>query len=85
MRQAASSQTAGTFVCNHVFYGLMNMFQNCSIKGGFVHISYFPEQAVNHPGKASMSLDLIVEGLLSVVKTTILVEEDVVVSDGATH
>lgn len=79
------SQTAGTFVCNHLFYGLMNMIQNCSIKGGFVHIPYLPEQAANHPGKASMSLDLIVQGLLSVVKTTILVEEDVVVSGGATH
>ncbi|MCY9023203.1 pyroglutamyl-peptidase I [Priestia megaterium] len=79
------SQTAGTFVCNHVFYGLMNMIQNCSIKGGFVHIPYLPEQAVNHPGKASMSLDLIVQGLLSVVKTTILVEEDILVSGGATH
>jgi len=79
------SQTAGTFVCNHVFYGLMNMIQNCSIKGGFVHIPYLPEQAVNHPGKASMSLDLIVQGLLNVVRTTILVKEDVVVSGGATH
>ncbi|MGE1111830.1 pyroglutamyl-peptidase I [Priestia megaterium] len=79
------SQTAGTFVCNHVFYGLMNMIQNCRIKGGFVHIPYLPEQAVNHPGKASMALDLIVQGLLNVVKTTILVEEDVVVSGGATH
>jgi len=79
------SQTAGTFVCNHVFYGLMTMIQNCSIKGGFVHIPYLPEQAVNHPGKASMSLDLIVQGLLSIVKTTIVTEDDILVSGGATH
>ncbi|MED3895290.1 MULTISPECIES: pyroglutamyl-peptidase I [Priestia] len=79
------SQTAGTFVCNHVFYGLMNMIQNCGIKGGFVHIPYLPEQAVNHPGKASMSLDLIVEGLRSIVKTTIVTEDDILVSGGATH
>ncbi|MGE7717260.1 pyroglutamyl-peptidase I [Priestia megaterium] len=79
------SQTAGTFVCNHVFYGLMNMIQNCCIKGGFVHIPYLPEQAVNHLGKASMSLDLIVQGLLSIVKTTIVTEDDILVSGGATH
>lgn len=79
------SQTAGTFVCNHVFYGLMNMIQSCSIKGGFVHIPYLPEQAVNHSGKASMSLDLIVRGLLSIVKTTIVTEDDILVSGGATH
>lgn len=61
------------------------MIQNCCIKGGFVHIAYLPEQAVNHPGKASMLLDLIVQGLLGLVKTTILVEENIVVSGGATH
>jgi pyroglutamyl-peptidase len=61
------------------------MIQNCSIKGGFVHIPYLPEQAVNHPGKASMSLDLIVQGLLSIAKTTIVTEDDILVSGGATH
>ncbi|WP_336129881.1 hypothetical protein [Priestia megaterium] len=43
------------------------------------------EQVMNHPRKASMSLNLILQGLLNVVKTTVLIDEDIVISDGATH
>lgn len=36
---AEVSQTAGTFVCNHVFYGLMHQLRNRGgIRGGFVHV-----------------------------------------------
>jgi pyroglutamyl-peptidase len=33
------SQSAGTYVCNHVFYGLMHQLnQKTGIRGGFIHI-----------------------------------------------
>ena len=33
------SQTAGTYVCNHVFYGLMDaLAARSEVRGGFVHI-----------------------------------------------
>ena len=36
---AAVSQTAGTFVCNHVFYGLMHQLRRqTAVRGGFVHV-----------------------------------------------
>ena len=35
---AAISQTAGTFVCNHVFYGLMRALEGTDVPGGFVHV-----------------------------------------------
>ncbi|MCZ6944878.1 pyroglutamyl-peptidase I, partial [Bacillus mycoides] len=55
---ASVSQTAGTFVCNHLFYGLMHELEkhDKKIKGGFVHIPFLPEQASNYPGQPSMSL-----------------------------
>ena len=68
---AEVSQTAGTFVCNHVFYGLMDTlatqtgFQNPdggTVRGGFVHVPYLPEQ-----GSPSMVLDDMVQGLLLAV------------------
>jgi len=62
---ASLSYSAGTFVCNHVFYSLMHhiaMEQN-DVQGGFIHVPYLPEQAANHPGAASISLDQIVLGL----------------------
>ncbi|TKI99943.1 pyroglutamyl-peptidase I, partial [Bacillus cereus] len=46
------SQTAGTFVCNHLFYGLMHELEkhDKKIKGGFIHIPFLPEQAINVTG-----------------------------------
>ena len=42
------SQTAGTFVCNHVFYGLMHALARQRgahrTRGGFIHVPYLPEQ-----------------------------------------
>jgi pyroglutamyl-peptidase len=36
---AAVSQTAGTFVCNHVFFGLMHLLRRRpGLRGGFVHV-----------------------------------------------
>jgi pyroglutamyl-peptidase len=56
------SQTAGTFVCNHVFYGLMHTLGTRpgfpGIRGGLIHVPWLPEQ-----GQPSMPLDDIVRGL----------------------
>jgi pyroglutamyl-peptidase len=47
---AEVSNTAGTFVCNHVFYALMRA-RACKpgLIGGFVHVPYIPEQSANNP------------------------------------
>lgn len=60
--RAEVSQTAGTFVCNHVFYGLMHELATrrgfTQTRGGFVHVPWLPQQ-----GQPSMGLDDIVNGL----------------------
>jgi pyroglutamyl-peptidase len=61
--QASVSQTAGTFVCNHVFYGLMHHLRQKEAIGGFMHVPYLPEQAAALEGAPSMPLAQIVEGL----------------------
>jgi pyroglutamyl-peptidase len=45
---ASVSQSAGTFVCNHVFYGLMHALAERAdqTKGGFIHVPLLPEQVV---------------------------------------
>ncbi|KOY30100.1 pyroglutamyl-peptidase I [Vibrio parahaemolyticus] len=75
------SNSAGTFVCNHLFYGVQHYLRGKSIRHGFVHIPLLPEQATdgNHP---SMSLDMIVAGLKLVAQVVIDHESDVVVSGG---
>jgi pyroglutamyl-peptidase len=84
---ASVSQTAGTFVCNHIFYGLMHLLNNAGNKarGGFIHIPFLPEQAVRHRGQPSMSLDTIVKGLELAIQTTLTHSEDIVEAGGQIH
>jgi pyroglutamyl-peptidase len=44
---ASVSSSAGTFVCNHVFYGLMHELakNGNAVRGGFVHVPLLPGQA----------------------------------------
>ena len=52
------SQTAGTFVCNHVFYALQHHLQGQRVMSGFVHLPALPEQAARagRPTPPSMAL-----------------------------
>ncbi|WP_228895138.1 pyroglutamyl-peptidase I [Pseudoduganella aquatica] len=84
---ASVSQTAGTFVCNHVFYGLMHAAAKGrrAMRAGFIHIPYLPQQAAAHPGAASMALADMIEGLRIAVRTTLATVADVRVQGGATQ
>ena len=78
------SQTAGTYVCNHVFYGLMHYVaeNKAAIRGGFIHIPYLPEQAARQSGQPSMALETIVKGLRVATEAVISHDQDMVVSGG---
>lgn len=75
---ASVSNSAGTFVCNHIFYGLMHhLQQEGSIRrGGFIHIPYLPQQAAKLSGQPSMALDIIVRGLKKAIEATIMAKTD---------
>lgn len=81
---AAVSNTAGTFVCNHIFYGLMHYLSagGKQIRGGFIHIPFLPEQIVRNPGQPSMSLELIVKGLELAIEAAVVNEKDIVAVGG---
>lgn len=82
---AAVSNTAGTFVCNHIMYGALHYAatNQPGLKAGFVHIPYLPMQTIDKLTMPSMSCDDIVKGLTSLLETVIKVEEDVKESGGA--
>lgn len=84
---ASVSQTAGTFVCNHVMYGLLHHLASHKkpVRGGFIHIPYLPEQAVAHPGAASMSAQTVLLALEMALTLSLTVEEDIRLEGGATH
>lgn len=84
---ASVSQTAGTYVCNHVFYGLMHYANKNAhiLRAGFVHIPYLPSQASAHPGAPSMSLDSLEKAFHLLLETSISQEKDIRFGSGATH
>ncbi|WLS77779.1 pyroglutamyl-peptidase I [Erwinia pyri] len=84
---ASVSQTAGTYVCNHVMYGLMHYLaqHKNAIRGGFIHIPYLPEQAVKHPGAASMPAPTVILALEMALSIALTVDQDIRLEGGATH
>lgn len=66
---AAESLSAGSFVCNHLFYGLMHALRRRrSVQAGFVHLPWLPEQVAERPGAFALPLDTqvgAVRGLLA--------------------
>lgn len=83
---AEISQTAGTFVCNHVFYGLMHaLAATPAIRGGFVHIPFLPEQAARHAGAPSLAQAEVVRALRLIVETSLATPTDKRIGGGATH
>lgn len=83
---AGISQSAGTFVCNHVFYGLMHsLHKRRRVRGGFVHVPYSPEQAAHHPGAASLPVDTVTAALRIIVRATLKDPRDLPIPVDATH
>ena len=73
---AEVSQTAGTFVCNHVFYGLMHELATrpelAHTRGGFVHVPWLPGQ-----GQPAMPLEEIVHGLQLAIECALATKHDI--------
>ena len=67
------SNSAGTYVCNHIMYGLLYNIDKKypKVKGGFIHIPYLPEQVIDKANTPSMSLDNIIKGLTLTVETLV--------------
>lgn len=85
---AAVSNTAGTFVCNHLFFGLMHRIATrpaAGMRGGFIHIPYLTGQAARLPGQPSMALETLVAGLRVAIATALSVREDVLETGGQLH
>lgn len=78
---ASVSQTAGTFVCNQVFYRLQHALAATTVRSGFIHVPYLPEQ-VAVSGRPSMALDTLVEGLRLAVLTAWQTAVDVTQAGG---
>lgn len=79
--RAEVSQTAGTFVCNQTFYGLMHLLAQPkwqATRGGLVHVPWLPEQ-----GQPSMRVEEIVRGLELGIACALATDHDIRKEAGA--
>ncbi len=80
---ASVSQTAGTFVCNHVFYGLMHELRaQKRVRGGFIHVPFLPAQTKTQP---SLPLEKMTAAIRIAIGTAVKVRRDVRLAAGATQ
>ena len=85
---ATVSNTAGTFVCNHLMYQALYLadkkFPN--MRAGFMHIPYMTEQVLNKPNTASMCLTDIVRGIEAAIRAIVYYKDkDLELVGGTTH
>jgi pyroglutamyl-peptidase len=67
---AKISNSAGTYVCNQLMYGLLYNISKLypTIKGGFIHVPYIPEQVIDRKNLPSMPLTDIEKALQCAIK-----------------
>jgi pyroglutamyl-peptidase len=82
---AAISQTAGTYVCNALFYGLMDLLASRSgITGGFVHVPYSTGQGAVH-GLPGLDVGQMAAALALIAVTALGTGADLPLAAGAEH
>lgn len=65
---AAVSMSAGTFVCNHLFYALQHHLAGSTVRSGFIHVPLMDEQRFEFSGLPSMPLAQMVAGVQACLK-----------------
>lgn len=83
---ASVSNTAGTFVCNHVGYALLDRLRQGlaapGARGGFMHVPPVPDQKSKGPGIAGMPIERQIEGVRAALQAAMSTTRDLHVSAG---
>jgi pyroglutamyl-peptidase len=77
---ASISITAGTFVCNHLMYGVLYTLAKefPGVRGGFIHVPFIPEQVVSRPAPSPyMALADIAHGLEAALEAIVVHDQDI--------
>ncbi len=68
---AATSLSAGTFVCNHIFYELQNALAGSDVLSGFIHVPLMTEQQEDFPGLFTMPIEQMVLAAKTIITTLV--------------
>lgn len=84
---ASVSNTAGTFVCNHVFYAVMHHLTQSDYRqtrAGFIHIPAIPQQGLGSK-VPTMELDVITKAIEIAIETVLTTSTDMAIEGGSLH
>lgn len=83
---ASVSNTAGTFVCNHLMYGVLHLLaqEYPGVRGGFMHVPFAPEQVTSRPAP-SLSVRDIARGIEAAIGAIAQHGKDIASIEGTTH
>jgi pyroglutamyl-peptidase len=81
---AEVSNSAGTFVCNHVFFALQHLLRRRrSVRSGFMHLPLLPEQLAAGDARPCLSLSAMVDGTCVALATALATRVDLRIAEGA--
>lgn len=81
------SNSAGTFVCNHLMYGVLHhVATHCpQVRAGFMHVPFTWSQVVDRPNTPAMGADDIARAVEAAVAAIVTTGDDVQAVEGTTH
>jgi pyroglutamyl-peptidase len=84
---AMVSNSAGTFVCNHIMYGVLYHIDKSypGMRGGFMHVPFIPEQVVERPNTPCMSQPDIARGIEAAIRAIAAHKDDIYMAGGKEH
>jgi pyroglutamyl-peptidase len=79
------SNSAGTYVCNHLMYGVLHFIAHSRLeaRAGFIHVPYAESQVVDKAGIAAMALATMAKGVEAGIAAAVAHARDITVSEGA--
>ena len=81
------SNTAGTYICNHVMYGILYYIQKefPNTRGGFIHVPFATSQVTDKPEMPSMEIADITTALEAAIQAAVTYQADLKTTIGEIH
>jgi len=68
---AKISYSAGTFICNEIFFATQSFLQESEVISGFIHLPLAPNQSAEFPGLPTMPIEVQVNAIEAAIKVSV--------------
>jgi pyroglutamyl-peptidase len=81
---ARVSNSAGTYVCNHLLYGVLHYLaaRGSTARAGFIHLPYDEAQVLDKPGVPALSIATMARGVEAAIAAAQAHAQDLKVAEG---